>query len=193
MHIARQPACFAAAVFAILAGMAMAHSAHAQDFTAEFFRTAPLEKHHLFKHAVVWMVESFGSARPFIRVQSEQLGTVIGKGAFDINIGGDFLLNRPVTYELRIDVRDNRYRMTFSDVELPSDGIPRSIDYSDPGTDERQVQEYFEHLADSLGKHLAAASEYEAERARMPEPCSPSLLLKHCEAQEPERSILAPR
>ena len=189
MHIARQRAHFAAAAFAILAGMAMTPSAHAQAltvdaFTLEFLRAAPLQKHELFKYAVAWMVESFGSARPFIRVRSEQLGTIVGRGTLDINIGGDSVLNMPVTYELRIDVRDNRYKMTFSDVKLPSDGIPRSIEYSDRGTDERQVQEYFEQLADSLEKHLAAASEYEAVyRSLMSESCPPSLLLKDCAAQ----------
>jgi hypothetical protein len=101
----------------------------------------------------------------------------------DINIGGDFWVNRPVSYELRIDVRDNRYRMTFSDVAIPSDGMPRSIEYSDRGTDERQVHEHFEQLVADLGKHLAAASEYEAVvRARM-ESCTPSLLLEGCKAQ----------
>ena len=189
MHIARRPACFAAAAFVILAGMAMAPSAHAQAltmeaFTVEFLRAAPLPKHELFKYARVWMLESFGSARPYIRVQSKQLGTIVGRGTFDINIGGDLLMNRPVTYELRIDVHDNRYRMTFSDVALPSDGIPRSIEYTDRGTDERQVQEHFEQLADSLEKHLAAASEYEAVyRPLMPETCSPSLLLEGCGAR----------
>jgi len=180
MHIARRLAGFAAAAFTILAGMAMAPSAHAQDFAAEFLRPAPLQKHELFRHTVAWMVESFGSARPFIQVQSERLGTIVGRGVFDINIGGDFLLNRSVTYELRIDVRDNRYRMTFSDVEMPSEGQPRSIEYSDRGTDERQVNEHFEQLVDSLEKHLAAASEYEAVRLPMSDACPPSLLLNRC-------------
>jgi hypothetical protein len=138
--------------------MAMAPSAYAQAFTAEFIRSVPMQKDELFKRAVVWMVEGLGSARPFIRVQREELGTIVGKGTFDINIGGDVLLNMPVTYELRIDVRDNRYRMSFSDIALPSDGIPRSIEYSDPGTDERQVREHFKQLADSLGRHLANPS-----------------------------------
>src|SRR5215510_849931 len=155
MRTTRQPERFAAAAFVVVAGMAMAPSAYAQAFTAEYLRAVPMQKDELFKRAVVWMTESFGSARPFIRVQREELGTIVGKGTFDINIASDFLLNRPVTYELRIDVRDNRYRMTFSDVQLPSDGTPRSIEYTDPGTDERQVQEHFEQLVDSLGKHLA--------------------------------------
>ena len=180
MGIARRPAGFAAAAFAILAGMEMAPSADAQDFTAEFFRPAPLQKHELFRHTAVWMAESFGSARPFIEVQSERLGTIVGRGVFDINIGGDFLLNRQVTYELRIDVRDNRYRMTFSDVQIPSDGVPRSIEYSDRGTDERQVHEHFEQLVDSLGKHLTAASEYDAVRPLTRESCPPSLLVDRC-------------
>jgi uncharacterized protein with TBP-like fold DUF4468 len=180
MRIERRPAGFAAAAFAILAGMAMAPSAHAQDFTAEFLRPAPLQKQELFRHTVAWMVESFGSTRPFIQVQSERLGTIVGRGVFDINIGGEFLLNRRVTYELRIDLRDNRYRMTFSDVQIPSDGVPRSIEYSDRGTDERQVHEHFEHLVDSLDKHLAAASEYEAARPLMSDACPPSLLLDRC-------------
>ena len=176
MHIARRPAAFAAAAFAILTGMAMASALHAQAFTAEFIRAAPLQKHELFKHSLAWMVESFGAERPFIQVQSERLGTIVGKGMVDINIGGDFWVNRVVSYELRIDVRDKRYRVTFSDVAIPSDGIPRSIEYSDRETDERQVHEHFVQLVDSLGKHLAAASEYEAARALRPEHCTPSLL-----------------
>jgi uncharacterized protein with TBP-like fold DUF4468 len=180
MHIAKRPAGLAAAAFAILAGMEMAPCAHAQDFTAEFLRPAPMQKHELFRHTAAWMVESF-SARPFIQVQSERLGTIVGRGTFDINIGGNFLLNRRVTYELRIDVRDSRYRMTFSDVEIPSDGQPRSIEYSDRGTDERQVHEHFEQLVDSLEKHLAAASEHEAARSLMLESCTPSLLLESCD------------
>jgi hypothetical protein len=188
MRIARRPAGFAAAAFAILAGMEMAPSARAQAFTAEFIRTAPLQERELFKHAAVWMVESFGSARPFIQVKSERLGTIVGRGMFDINIAGDFSVNRPVSYELRIDVRDNRYRVTFSDVEIPSDGIPRSIEYSDRETDERQVHEHFAQLVESLGKHLAAASEYETvHRSLMWESCTPSLLLEGCGAQYRER------
>ena len=85
----------------------------------------------------------------------------------------------PVTYQLQIDVRDNRYRMTFSDVKLPSNGQPRSIEYSDASTDDRQVQEYFEQLAASLEKHLAAARDYEVSRPVSE--CTPSLLLKDCE------------
>jgi hypothetical protein len=180
MHIGRRPAGSAAAAFAIVAGMTMVPCANAQGFTAEFIRTAPMETHELFKHAVAWMVEGFGSARPFIRVQSAQLGTIVGRGTLDINIGGDFVVQKPVTYEIRINVRDNRYRMTFSEVEIPFDGAPRSIEYSDRGTDERQVHEYFEHLVDSLGKHLAAASAYGPLKS---EPCTPSLLLAGCAAQ----------
>jgi hypothetical protein len=44
------------------------------------------------------------------------------------------------------------------------------------------VHEYFDQLADSLDKHLAAASEYEAHRP-LPEPCTPFLLLEACEPQ----------
>ena len=181
MQIAKRSAGFAAVASAILAGMAMAPSVHAQDFSTEFIRPATLQKQELFKHAYVWMAESFGSERPFIRVQNKQLGTIVGRGTFDINIGGNFLLNRAVTYELQIDVRDNRYRMTFSDVKIPFEGAPRSIEYSDRGTDERQVQEYFEKLVDSLDKHLAAASEYQAARP-LDESCAPSLLLESCDA-----------
>jgi len=169
MRTTRQPARLAAAAF--LAGMAMAPSAYAQDFTLEFLRAAPLQRDELFKHAVVWMSQSFGPERPFIRMQREELGTIVGKGAFDINIGGDYSwLNRPVTYELRIDVRDKRYRMTFSDVRIPSDGIPRSIEFTDRGTDERQVQEYFEELAGSLDRYLANVNNQDVDRGDVEEP-----------------------
>ena len=60
---------------------------------------------------------------------------------------------------VRIDVRDNRYRMTFADVRLYLDGVPRAIDYTDRDSNERRVREHLEQLANSLDQYLTKPKE----------------------------------
>ena len=60
----------------------------------------------------------------------------------------------PVSYKVRIDVRDYRYRVTFSDVRLYLDGPPRALDYTDRDSTERRAREHFEQLGNSLDQYL---------------------------------------
>src|SRR5262245_32674789 len=92
-------------------------SAHAQGMTVEIIRGAPLPKDALFTQTVLWIAENFRSPRSVLQFQDRDLGTIVGNGSYDMSVDGSFLpffspLSVPVTYRVRIDVRDNRYRMT---------------------------------------------------------------------------------
>jgi hypothetical protein len=147
---------FAATFLALIAGVMVATSAAAQPFTAEIIRPVPLLKDPLFSLTVLWIAESFRSARDVIQLQDKELGTIVGNGAYDMNVGLSFMPVRiPVTYKMRIDVRDNRYRMTFSDVRLMLDGGAKPIEDTNRESNERSMREHFQKLADSLDGHLA--------------------------------------
>jgi hypothetical protein len=132
---------------------------YAQGMSVEIVRGAPLPKDALFSQTVLWIAENFRSARSVIQFQDRELGTIIGNGTYDMSIDGGFLpflspVNVPVSYRVRIDVRDNKYRMTFSDVRLYLDGTPRALDYTDRDSTERRAREHFEQLANSLDQYL---------------------------------------
>lgn len=145
---------------AIVAAAMIAAGVCAQGMTVEFVRGAPLPKDALFTQTVLWIAENIRSPRSAIQFQDRDLGTIVGNGSYDMSIDSGFLpflspVNIPVSYRVRIDVRDNRYRMTFSDVRLYLDGTPRALDYTDRDSTERRTREYFEQLANSLDQYLA--------------------------------------
>ena len=145
---------------ATLAAALIVTCAGAQGMTVEIIREAPLQKDALFTQTVLWIAETIRSPRSVIQFQDRDLGTIVGNGSYDMSIDGGFLpflspLNVPVSYRVRIDVRDHRYRMTFSDVRLYLDATPKALDYTDRDSTERRAREHFEQLANSLDQYLA--------------------------------------
>ena len=158
MHVRKLPR-FVATPLAILAAAVIATSACAQGLTVEIVRGASLPKDLLFTQTVIWIAENFRSSRSAIQFQDRDLGTIVGNGSYDMSIDPGLLpffppAAVPVTYRVRIDVRDNRYRMTFADIRLHLDGAPRALDSTDRDSNERRVREHFEHLANSLDQYL---------------------------------------
>jgi len=158
MHV-RSLLRFVVTPLAMLAAALTATSACAQAMTVEIIREAPLPKDALFTQTVLWIAENFRSSRSVIQFQDRDLGTIVGNSSYDMSVDGSFLpffspAAVPVTYRVRIDVRDNRYRMTFSDVRVYLDGAPRALDYTDRDSNERRVREHFEQLANSLDHYL---------------------------------------
>lgn len=140
---------FAAFVVAIPAGAGDA-------FSVEIIRQTALPKGTLFDQTVLWMAESFRSSKEAIELKDKELGTIIGNGAIDMNIGASFLpVNTPVTFKLRIDIKDNKYRMTFSNVKMVFDNYPKPIEDTNRTSNEPKVRERFEQIANSLDTYLA--------------------------------------
>jgi hypothetical protein len=128
----------------------------ADAFIVEIVRSAPLKKEELFAQTVLWIAESFKSAREVIELKDRELGVVVGNGAVDMNIGpASFLpVNMPVDFKIRIDMKDNRYRMTFSQVKLIVNNRPMSIEDAHK-SNEAPVRARFEQIANSLDVYLA--------------------------------------
>lgn len=124
-------------------------------FSVEIIRPASLPKGNLFDQTVLWMAENFRSSKEVIELKDRELGTIIGNGAIDMNIGLSFIpTNVPVTFKLRIDVKDNKYRMTFSNVKMVFDGNAKPIEDTNRASNEPKVRERFELMANSLDAYL---------------------------------------
>ena len=142
----------------MLAALLPLPASAADEFAVEIVRPAPLSKDALFTQTLLWMAESFRSSKEVIDLKDKELGTIIGNGAFDMNIGlVPFLppVNVPVTFKVRIDVKDNRYRMAFSQVKIAFDGRPNPIEETNRESNEPRVRERFEQMANSLDAYLS--------------------------------------
>ena len=128
-----------------------------EAFSVEIIRPASLQKGTLFDQTILWMAENFRSSKEVIELKDKELGTIIGNGAMDMNIGLSFLpSNVPVTFKLRIDIKDNKYRMTFSNVKMVFDGNAKPIEDTNRASNEPKVRERFEQMANSLDAYLTA-------------------------------------
>lgn len=146
-----------AAFFALLM---VAFRASAGDaFIVEIIRPAPLQKEALFNQTVLWMAESFQSSKETIELKDKELGTIIGNASTNVDIGLSSFLPSvlvPVTFKLRIDVKDSKYRMTFSNVKMDFDesGV-FPIEKTKRNSTEPKVRARFELITNSLDAYLA--------------------------------------
>ena len=141
---------------AILLLISCSMAAKSQGFAVEFVRQAPLKKDALFSQAILWVAETFISQRAVLDVKDKDLGTIIGNGVTSVNVGAAFLpVSQPLSFKIRIDVKDGRYRMSFSDVRLLTSGGSRRIEDSNRQSMEPVARESFEALANSLDEYMA--------------------------------------
>jgi hypothetical protein len=145
------------AIAMLFAAFVVALPARAGDaFNVEIIRDAALPKGTLFDQTILWMAESFRSSKEVIELKDKELGTIIGNGSLEMNIGASFLpVNTPVTFKLRIDIKDNKYRMTFSNVKMVFDNYAKPIEDTNRKSTEPKVRVQFEQIANSLDKYIA--------------------------------------
>jgi hypothetical protein len=102
------------------------------------------------------MAESFSSSKEVIELKDKEHGTIVGNGAFNLNIGMSFMpTNVPVTFKVRIDIKDNKYRMTFSNVGMVFDGNAKPIEDTNRASNEPKVRGGFEKIANSLDTYVS--------------------------------------
>ena len=120
----------------------------------DIVRPAPLMKDQLYTRALTWMAESYRTSSKSIQLQDQAQGTIVANGVLDVPC---FLgMSQPYGFKLRLDVKDNKYRLTFSQIvlhtkqfgEIPVEGANREMD-------EPRLRERFNRVADDLDAYLA--------------------------------------
>lgn len=129
----------------------------AQDvFTFEVIKNFEMPRDRIFETATLWLAETARSSKSVIDLKDRELGTIIGTASTSLNIAWG--VNVPMSFKLRIDAKDNRYRLTFSQVQLDFDDGFKPIEQANRTSVEPKARQQFEDLATSFHSYLDAAS-----------------------------------
>jgi hypothetical protein len=90
--------------------------------TFESVTEAPgFTKDKIFASTKVWIAENFRSAKAVIEYESKEEGTIIGNGVIPYPCAGVECIGKAdwkVPFTMRVDVKDQRFRLTFSNLRL---------------------------------------------------------------------------
>jgi hypothetical protein len=105
---------------------------------SEIIKVDSINSQELYLRAKVWFVHSFVSAKNVIQLDDKESGKIIGKGLFDVK--SSIVKSQNVGYvefTIEIQVKDGRYKYTFSDISHKSgtSGIltPEDLRLEKPG------------------------------------------------------------
>ena len=114
------------AFFAVAIGAASAATpaqlAEVQKPIEQVFEAPGHTKDEIYNAAKIWIAESFRSAKAVIEYDNKDEGTIIGNGLIPYPCKGAFdCLGKPdwkVRFTVRIDTKDDKFRLTFSNMNL---------------------------------------------------------------------------
>lgn len=128
-----------------------------ENFRVEIIREIEMPRDQIFDNAALWLAESFRSSKAVIDLKDKDIGTIIGNAAVDVRI--QWGATMPMAFKLRIDVRENRYRLTFSEVQLITNFGTKPIESANRESLEPRTRARFEQLAESFHEYLATAKQ----------------------------------
>lgn len=146
---------------AIVALVVLSAPGLAQDaFVVEVIRDFDMPRDRLFDTALLWLAESSRSSKSVIDLKDKELGTIIGNGTSTLGIAWG--VNVPMSFKLKIEVKDNKYRLTFSQVQLNFDYGLKPIEQSNRASVEPKARQQFEEMAASFHAYLTANAKAKA-------------------------------
>lgn len=114
------------AFFALAAGAASAATpaqlAEINKPVEQVFEAPGYDKAQIYGSTKVWIAENFRSAKAVMEYENKEEGTLIGNGVIPYPCKG-FLdcLGKPewkVRFTMRVDTKDEKFRVTFSNINL---------------------------------------------------------------------------
>jgi hypothetical protein len=112
-----------------------------------------LSKDEIFDGSLQFIAENFTSAKSVIEYQDRDAGRIIGNGSTKVSDG---LMDRDATFTMVIDIKDNRYRVSFRSLQYKAGtAIPWGpIEYKTPYDD---IAAQLNSLADRLRTYLSSS------------------------------------
>jgi hypothetical protein len=95
--------------------------AEIQKPVEQVFEAPGHTKEQIYGAAKIWIAETFRSAKAVIEYDNEDEGTIIGNGLMQYPCRGFECLAKSdwkVRFTIRIDTKDDKFRLTFSNVNL---------------------------------------------------------------------------
>lgn len=128
-------------------------TAHAAGpaYTYESIQDAAASQGEIYDRAVVWVAETFSSAKEVLQFNDKQIGKIVANGTVSVKVGSGFMaIDVPCSFKMKIDIKDKKYRVTFSDVTLTFNTGPLPIEETNRASNEAAVGEMFGKMVASL-------------------------------------------
>jgi Domain of unknown function (DUF4468) with TBP-like fold len=125
-------------------------------------------KDQIYSSTKIWIAETFNSAKAVIEDDDKEAGRVIGNGLIQYPCSGISCLGKEdwkIGFTMRVDVKDQKFRITFSNIKLSFPASRGSIFV--PGIDRPVLQDEFDNAKPALlnlGNLLRAAIDKEKSR-----------------------------
>lgn len=128
-------------------------TAHAggPDFAYEAIQETNASQGEIYDRAVVWVAETFSSAKEVLQFNDKQLGKIVANGTVSVKVGSGFMaIETPCSFKMKIDIKDKKYRVVFSDVTLTFNTGPLPIEETNRASNEATVIAVFGNMVASL-------------------------------------------
>ena len=130
-------------MFLIISGCAGVRPAAVADFTIERVVEAQgFSKEQIFDGTKIWIAENFRSAKAVLEYESKDTGSIIGNGIIPYPCSGFECIGTDgwnVPFTMRVDIKDQRFRLTFSNIRLSWPPAPGRTSYDGPVGTQRAV------------------------------------------------------
>ena len=109
-------------IFFFLTGCAGLQPITDSDRTFERVVEAPgYSKEQIFNGTKIWIAENFKSAKAVLEYENKDTGTIIGNGIISYPCSGlEYIAKADwkVPFTMRVDIKDQKFRLTFSNLHL---------------------------------------------------------------------------
>lgn len=109
-------------IFLFLTGCAGLQPITDADRTFERVVEAPgCSKEQIFNGTKIWIAENFKSAKAVLEYENKDMGTIIGNGIIPYPCSGLDCIAKAdwmVHFTMRVDIKDQKFRLTFSNLHL---------------------------------------------------------------------------
>lgn len=110
----------------------------------------------IYRTALVWVAEipNDGTA---LEYQDEVTATVVGNGKTAVPFGGMVKIQVPVKFKVRVEAKDARYRITFTQIRVVLSGIERPIEDANRVELEKVIRPRLVEIASQFASRLKTA------------------------------------
>jgi hypothetical protein len=126
------------------------------SFSVELIREIAMPRDQLFNRTSLWLAEHTTSSKEVVELRDREQGLIVGNASVDLKVGWGVTM--PMKFKIRIDVKDDKYRMTFSQVQVYTGFGLKPIEQANRESLEPKAREQFESIAESLHAYLGAAA-----------------------------------
>ncbi|MFO7665279.1 MAG: DUF4468 domain-containing protein [Desulfobacterales bacterium] len=115
-----------------------------------------MSKNEIFDNTILWLAEGFKGSKAGIDFKDREIGTIAVNTSADLKMY--FGVKLPVKFKIRIDIKENKYRLKYFDVIIVNDdGSEKPIEMAKRESLEPKVIEKFNEISASFEKYLLNA------------------------------------